>query len=226
ANGEFTELHHTLIEESNGRAVSDVLARVWEVARPCGGSRRHELPGEWLRLYHIAHAAKHFVHGGCGIRPTADLFLLDRADPAAAERTELLGESGLSAFASALRDLSAVWWGGEERSPLTADMEEYLLGAGVYGSSKNRIAVVQNRTGKGLGYLWHRLFLPRDVLATSYPVLKKHPILYPWYTVRRWCRGLFLRRRSVRAELAAARSLTVEERVFVEGLLDRLELTK
>ena len=70
----------------------------------CENSKfRYEMTDEFFYFYHIAHMAKHFENGGCGIRPFVDLVVLDRMDSENfSKRDELLKSGGLLQFARAI----------------------------------------------------------------------------------------------------------------------------
>ena len=52
---------------------------------------------EMFYFYHIAHMAKHFEEGGCGIRPFIDLWTLDNIkDVDHDKRDELLSRGNLN----------------------------------------------------------------------------------------------------------------------------------
>ncbi len=66
-----------------------------------------------------------------------------------------------------------------------------FLGAGVYGTLENKVAIASEQSEGRFRYLLKRVFMPYSSLVINYPNLKKHPILYPFYTVKRWCRIVF-----------------------------------
>ena len=187
------ELHHTVIENGIANRAASVLDGLWESARLCDGSRYcYQMTDEMLYFYHIAHMAKHFLHGGCGIRPFIDLFLLDGIDGADhSARNELLERGGLLKLAEAVSRLSMIWLGGAEADPLSQKIEEYILFGGVYGSAENRIAVMQQKRGGRVKYILSKIFIPYDEIKYHYPVLEKHRFLTPFMEVRRWCKLIF-----------------------------------
>lgn len=192
-NNTHLELHYTLIEDGVANEAAKVLPHVWEMAVKCGENTcRHEMPDELFYFYHVAHMAKHFVHGGCGIRPFVDLWILDNMkDANQSKRDALLDQGGLLKFAEAARALSRAWFSGAPMTPLCQQMEDYILRGGVYGSTENRVAVQQQKKGGKLQYVLPKVFLTYDVLKFQYPILQKHCWLMPFMQVRRWCKLLF-----------------------------------
>ena len=187
-NGVHIELHFNLIEDGRVNAANAVLQLVWEDVHPAEGYQFwHVMSDRFFYFYHIAHMAKHFETGGCGIRPFVDLWLLDnvvKGDISA--RDELLQTSELLQFATAARKLSRVWLAGEETDSLSNRLEIFLLHGGVYGSADNRVALHKESRGGKMGYLMSRIFAPYEKLKSYYPILEKYPHLTPIMQVRRW----------------------------------------
>lgn len=186
--GVHIELHFDLVEDGRANASSRVLSRVWEDAKPRQGySFWYEMSDALFYFYHIAHMAKHFETGGCGIRPFIDLWLLghvvteDRIG-----RDALLRSGELLQFAQAARKLSRVWFCGEAEDPVSGRLQSFLLHGGVYGSVDNRVALQQDSKGGKWFYLLSRIFAPYNKLKSYYPVLEKHRWLMPVMQVRRW----------------------------------------
>lgn len=130
------ELHFDLTEVMP--KVDDVLDRVWEMAELKTPSRmQYVMLDEMFYFYHIAHMAKHFGNGGCGIRSFLDVWILnhnisfDRK-----KRIELLEQGQLITFAEMAEALSEVWFGGKEHNQITKIMEQYILDGGILRESR------------------------------------------------------------------------------------------
>ena len=181
------ELHHSLVEANRAAKASDVLSGVWEKAEIAEKTCRYTMPDELFYFYHIAHMAKHFEYGGCGVRPFIDLWILNhRLTLDRAKRTALLREGGLLKFSEACETLSEVWFGDEEPTELTGLLEKYVLSGGMYGNIENMVAVQKNQDGGRLHYIFRRLFMPYERLKNVYPILQKHKWLTPVMQLRRW----------------------------------------
>lgn len=225
--GVHLELHYTLIEDRVCQAAREILAQVWEQVCPAEGLvYQQAMPDDLFYFYHIAHMAKHFYEGGCGIRPFMDLWILNNKSPHdRQQREELLAKGGLLTFGQAAEKLSQVWFDGTQADTLCTQLEQYVLTGGVYGTLQNSIAVKQiKRGGKGK-YALSKIFLPYDVIKYHYPILQKHKWLMPFCQVRRWCKLLFCGgvKRSVHnlKENAAVSEQTHQD---VEQLLRDLQL--
>ena len=227
-NGVHVELHYDTVVEGNAIKKSHtVLSHIWETACPKQpGMYQYDLTDAMFYFYHIAHMAKHFQIGGCGIRPFLDLWILKhRVEHDGEARKQLLDQGGLLAFAQAAESLSEVWFSGAESDPMTDRLAQYILGGGVYGTMENIVIVQQGRRGGKLRYALTRIFLPYETIKYYYPVLQKHKWLLPVYQVVRWCKLLFKGgvKRSVR-ELKTNASMSRADMQSAEALLQYLDL--
>ena len=192
--GTHIELHFRLMENYIAKGMDLPLADPWANATPvCEGSYRYAMTDAMFYYYHIAHMAKHYLHGGCGIRPFIDLYFLSHGCEFDKEaRASLLAAGGLTEFAAAAEKLTAVWLLDGTPSAISESMEEFLLSGGVYGTKQNRITIQQAKRGGKIGYAFSRIFLPYEILKFHYPVLQKHKWLLPVCEVRRWGKLIFL----------------------------------
>ena len=192
-SGIHIELHYDLVENGVANKASIVLSNVWNMVNRCDGfDFLYEMPDNLFYFYHIAHMAKHFEYGGCGIRSIIDLWILDNIELVdIAKRDKLLQEGELLTFANVVRKLSRVWFAGEEHDNVTRQMEEYILRGGVYGTSTNCIMVQQQKKGGKIKYALSKIFIQYDVIKFQYPILQKHRWLTPLMEVRRWCKLIF-----------------------------------
>ena len=188
------ELHYTLIEDGLINDSAKVLERVWDMAKKKQGYNHfYEMPDQMFYFYHIAHMAKHFEHGGCGIRPFIDLYFLDKVyEKETCDR--LLLEGGLLKFAENVRKLCGVWFYGKDYDSTTSLMGEFIINGGVYGTESNRITLQQQKKGGAFKYALSRIFLPYDIIKFYFPILQKHKWLLPFIQVVRWI-GLVFRGR-------------------------------
>ncbi len=187
-SGVHIELHFDLAEEGYADQAVPMLRDVWDnVTLTQNCKYRLEMTDAFFYFYHIIHMVQHMETGGCGIRPFVDLWILDHLDSADHPgRDELLSRGKLLAFVRVSRKLSRVWLCGDTMDDLTMQMQSFILHGGVYGSSHNRVAILQKRRGGRLGYLFSRVFAPYDKLKRYYPILEKYRFLMPLMQVRRW----------------------------------------
>lgn len=218
------ELHHSLVEENRAAKAYEVLSEVWEKSEAVEKTCRYVMSDEMFYFYHIAHMAKHFEIGGCGIRPFIDLWILNhRIDFEREKREKILNEGGLLKFAKACEELSEVWFGDENPTELTVLLEKYVLSGGMYGNIKNMVYVQTSEKGGRLRYIFYRLFMPYERLKNIYPILQKHRWLTPAMEVYRWYR--MLREGRMNRTVKELQSLkTVSDNDKIKELLEQLEL--
>ena len=225
-SGVKLELHYTLMNKGDDR-VRNMLDAVWQECSPeVAGGYRYKMSNEMFMFYHVAHMANHFVYGGCGIRPFIDLWLLKEKMPVDQQKLdEMFERTGLTAFYNASLSLSEVWLGESEHDGMTSNMENFILTGGVYGSVSNSAAVKSAKGQSKLRTILKLVFIPRADLAIIYPKLKKYPVLYPFYQVKRWFKVFNRDKRRRVATVAAARNaVSQEESDSVKSLLDELHL--
>lgn len=187
-SGNHIELHYDLVENHIADSPSEILADVWNVVELKEGySYHYEMPDDMFYFYHVAHMAKHFENGGCGIRPFIDLWILDNMQINGHDkRDNLLRKGKLLQFANSSRKLSQVWVEGYPIDKISEKMQNYIIRGGVYGTSKNRITVQQLKKGGKLRYALSRIIIPYEDIKYYYPILQKHKWLTPVMQIRRW----------------------------------------
>lgn len=222
--GIHLELHHNITE--NDDRIDPVLGEVWENATAEEGTHRYRMTRAFFAFHVISHMYSHFTRGGCGIRALMDLWVLRHRADFDEEGTRALCERcSLTAFYDGITKLSEIWFSGEKHDEITALVEDFILRGGVYGTRGNRVTAGAGRRQSRLRYAFSRIFLPKRFLELSYPYLKDHPILLPFYQVRRWVR-ILLRGKSKAAlgELAYAATLPKETQQATEVMFSKLGL--
>ena len=229
------ELHFTLLSDEDSELVGAFqaacereLERVWEVSAPVEGfSHRWEMPMEYYYAYLLAHAAKHVLVGGCGIRPFMDIWVIRHCmgyDTSLA--APLVEKCGLSAFAENAEALSEQWFSGVRAERETVDeLALYILQSGAYGSIQNKVAGEQVVKGNRFVYILSRLFRPYSQMKYLYPVLHKWKILLPFFEIYRWFDIAFGSRRDrIKKELDANSQVKKEDVKRIGKLFGDLKL--
>lgn len=196
----YVELHFSLLEEDASPAISKVLDKAWDYAKPYEDCKsRYELDDAMFYFYHIAHMAKHFTGGGCGIRPFLDLWLIEKSkNYDTAETAALLKKAKLTDFAKAVRKLSRVWFSGEEHDRVTKIMEEFIFSGGCFGSKETIMLSEQQKAGGRIKHILSRIFIPYDDLKGQYPIIKKYKFLTPICEICRIFTLIFGKRKNFR----------------------------
>ena len=227
ADGVHLELHYSTIEDYVSEAGKKIMEGIWDDAAPLPGKQYHMVISDPLfYYYHMAHMAKHFVHGGCGIRTFLDIWILNHRmefDPAA--RNALLEEGKLSAFARGAEALAEGWFSGAPMDENALTFQNFILSGGTYGTVQNRVTLQQEQKGGKLKFALERIFLPYDILKHQFTVLQTHKWLTPVFHLVRWFRLIFCggMKRSVH-ELKTTAAVSDDAQAAVRTLLKHLEL--
>lgn len=183
-SGVHLELHFSVREHME--KVDPLLERVWDYSIPAAENGvERKLTSEYLIFYIVAHLNRHFVMGGCGIKPFIDLkLLLDKISYDKKELNALLKKAGIDRFFKKIAMLSNVWFGSAEHDEVSPILEEYVLKGGVYGNISNKALVTQIKESKVRAVI-NKIFLPYPLLCLRYrdKEIKKWQI--PYYQLRR-----------------------------------------
>ncbi len=218
--GVHLELHFSVCE--NMRNLDAVLQDVWKYATPSSGSQ-FQLVEEFFVFYIFAHAAYHFLRGGCGIRTLTDVWIMEHKMKMPFSAAEaLLEKAGILTFAAEVSALANKCFSQEE-VVYTDPVFQYIVSGGVYGNQENHLAVKMEQTGNAFGYTLKRLFLPYMSMSASYPTLKKMPFLLPVFWVMRWCKAI-LKRKQILSEFSAVTEISAEETEKIKEIRTRLGL--
>lgn len=194
APGTVLELHFSIKE--NMANIDKLLSRAWDYAKPAGSGSVYVFTPEFLVFHVIAHMSYHMVHGGLGIRPFLDLWLLRNKTEFDEEKVrKMCEECGILTFYEKSCRLVDAWMDGKAIPEELASFEEYCLNGGVFGSEESVNASRMRNQQKG-GYVLKRLLVSREVLEEEYPVLKEKKYLLPVYQMNRWMRLLDSEKRS------------------------------
>ncbi|MBQ0101804.1 MAG: nucleotidyltransferase family protein, partial [Firmicutes bacterium] len=171
-------------------------ADVWERLMTDDGVRFY-FSDEDFYVYSIVHTYKHYSGTGTGLRSLLDIYVLNNLFGEKYDRKYIEDETaklGISDFEKKLRELSNKVFGGCEYT-LTEEEEEtvaYFAGSGTYGNYENRVTNAfrtkypDGATGiNKVKYVLSRLFPSAKWFKANYPACEKHPILIPFYAVRR-----------------------------------------
>ncbi len=216
----YIELHFTLIEDDYSPDMAKVLKKAWDYAKPVNDGYRYEFDKAMFYFYHIAHMAKHFVSGGCGVRPFIDLWLMNRNENyQTAEVKALLKEGGLADFDETAEKLSEVWFSEKEHDEVTRIMQEYIVSGGLFGSVETKILSNQNSAGGRTRFALSRIFVPYDELKNRYPIIKKYRFLTPICEICRLLSLLFGKKKKFRKKYLTEMKNISDERIEDINLL-------
>ncbi len=226
--GFHVELHFDLITKYDNKKANEILGAVWLHVEIVQNSCRRIMPDDYFYYYHIAHMARHFIDGGCGVRPFLDVWLLMHKGEFDKEESKLLLESGeLLEFAKAVEELAEIWFSKAPYNERSGLFERFILKGGVYGSIDNKIVIQQGKNGGRFRYILSRMFMPYEELKYKYPILHKHKYLYPLMLLRRWGSVLFSKeRKRIKVEMQISADALREQQKESEKLIEYLGLSK
>lgn len=222
------EIHHTLTQDGELSSTDELLKSVWTDYNvlETGCENRYNMTPELFVIYHLAHMGRHLLHGGCGVRPFIDLWLINKQYSFNFSKlNDMLTRCNLLALYNASTELSKVWLEDNNHNEITEQFEEYILCGGVYGTATNA-AKVQAASGAGkVRSFFNMMFLPKENLEVLYPNLKKYPFLYQFYQIKRWFRCFDKnKRRKVKYLTEQRNMVTAGETNETAGLLKQLGL--
>ena len=215
------ELHFNIKE--NDEKIDKLLSKAWEYAIPTSEGSMYEFTPEYQVFHIVAHMSYHFLHGGLGIRPFIDLWLIKRKIVFNTIILEdMLDSCGLLQFYRESCYLSDVWMCDEKPSETTRLFEDFCLSGGVFGNERFRIAGSQ-RKKRGWRYIGSRVFPPKYQVKEYYkdPNGKEHSL--PYYYVKRWRSWLSKDRRTdLRRQINATVTSDKEYQNTADELFARL----
>ena len=220
-NGSVVELHYVLVEII--KDAIPILDKVWEYSYKDGD--HWKMTPEFFMYYHILHTAKHFINGGCGIKPFIDMWLIEKNMEIDYKLLEnLLEKSGLLTFYKKIHYVMNVWFENCLPNESSERITKYIMEGGVYGNINARVAMHRGDGGK-LNYILGRLFVPMYKLKASHSILKKHPYLAPYFQVKRWIKVVTSGRVIKTAnEIGINESMSEEELSFISDLKKDLDI--
>ena len=196
------EMHTSLFGLQHGKILRDYYANAEE--RLLGeGFEKHFSPEDHY-VYLVSHEYRHYSGGGTGLRSFLDIYVFLRSVKLDMDLVRNEAEKqGIAEFEEQNREFALRLFGGGELSEKDREMLEYVLSSGVFGTVKNLVDNSIRRKGR-LGYFMSRLSLPYECMCGVYPILKKAPVLYPYFCIRRLIRSLIFKRENVKYQLKAS----------------------
>ena len=188
--GVKVEFHPNIVHQ--GSPVGTGINPGWQYAGDNTGSCSMELTEEGFYLSILCHMADHFVDGGIGIRFVLDVWVFRNLRNKPMDRAFVekeLEAFDLLAFARNVEQLSEVWFGSGEASPVIEELGQYIVTSGVCGVEDRAMlnAVSLSKGGSKASALWSKVFYPRQELEDRYPWSKGKPWLLP----AAWCARAF-----------------------------------
>ncbi len=204
------EMHRRLFGSRHERLneyYRDVKSRLLTDERHSFGC--HFSPEDFY-VYMTAHEYVHYSGSGTGLRSFLDVYLYLRHFGTALDLDYIRRETeklGIASFEERSRLLAFCLFEGREARGEDAEMLDYILRSGVYGTVENitekRLEQMEEGPGRRLRYVLRRLFLPMSGIQERYPFFYRHRLLLPFLFLYRVALALTRRRKRIRKELAA-----------------------
>lgn len=195
----YLELHKTLVPNLE-KDFYPYFGNGWSKAVLQEG-HRYALPHEEEFVFLFTHMTKHYRGGGIGVRQFLDLYVYRRKYPDMDEGyiESAMEQLHLLEFYRNTCRLLDVWFEDGPSDPVTDYMTHFIMTNGDWGDEQTQILSNQVRQNGGGGQIrnskwrafWRGVFLSMDIMRLRYPVLVKHPWMYPLCCVVRWFRLLF-----------------------------------
>lgn len=152
------------------------------------------LSWEDVYIYHLLHFEKHFSMGGSGIKYLVDHYLFktklkDRIDWD--KVAEILPTLNYVELEKMMDELAEAWFGDGEMTEALEGPAHFIITSGAFGTFEHFQEWSYNRYKDELGvkskkgYFFKRMFMERERMEFSYPILKKHGWLLPFLWVHR-----------------------------------------
>ena len=161
-------------------------------------------------MYHLLHFEKHYSLAGAGIRGIVDQYFIKKALQDKIDWDfvkETLPKMNYVAFEKMVSDLASALFEDGEMTEELEKAKNYMIGSGSYGTLdqyqkfefENYKKVYGIKTKKG--YFFRRMFMERERMEFSYPVLKKHGWLLSFLWIHRLFKAVFTKSDKVKAEM-------------------------
>ncbi len=199
------EMHTELFSPDKSRRIYDYFCHAEEKLLPdeTGGYARHFRPEDFY-LYVIAHAYRHYIGPGTGLRYIMDMAVLWKQYGETMDRAYIHQETekiGITGFEQDLHRLSEAILSEQPVPEELKGMLLYMMDSGTYGKPENRVQNQLQASGKKR-YLFRRLFPSVDEIKTYYPFFYRHKLLLPALFFYRIGRAITVGRQKTKKEWA------------------------
>jgi len=156
-------------------------------------------------IHMVAHVARHYAVGGIGIRFVIDEWLYLKAYQDVLNFDYINSEFGkinLLKFADNFKNLTLKWFEGKETTELEENMTSYIFSSGTHGTIKNEQSIkivlgkegIKNFKNSKFKYIYKKIFPGFKYMANRNHILRKIPILLPYFYLQRIFIAIFKKR--------------------------------
>ena len=189
----YVEFHRSMVDSFH-TVLSEYYGDGFGRAEQCDGSFSYELTDGDFYVFLIAHIAKHYRHGGTGIRSLLDLYVYEKALPDLDFEyiNKELEKIGLLEFCKKIRKIAFNWYSGDFDGKFDL-MSEYIAAGGVYGieGTEMQNSYIFDHIDEDIRFqkiktLFKIVFLGYDELKIRYPFLEGKKFLLPLFWIIRF----------------------------------------
>ena len=189
----YVEFHRSMVDSFH-TVLSEYYGDGFGRAEQCDGSFSYELTDGDFYVFLIAHIAKHYRHGGTGIRSLLDLYVYEKALPDLDFEyiNKELEKIGLLEFCKKIRKIAFNWYSGDFDGKFDL-MSEYIAAGGVYGieGTEMQNSYIFDHIDEDIRFqkiktLFRIVFLGYDELKIRYPFLEGKKFLLPLFWIIRF----------------------------------------
>ena len=196
---------HKIMVDSGFEVIADYYDNIWEVVKPTSdNSMIYKMSNEDFYVHMIAHIARHYSVEGIGIRFVFDEWLYLKKYKNILNFNYIeneLKKISLLKFEKNFKNMTIKWFTNQEMNQLEIDMTDYIFNSGTHGSLLNEQSInlavgegTKNFSKRKFKYFFKKIFPPFSYMKERNEILKKLPILLPFFYVQRLIIALFKKR--------------------------------
>ena len=198
---------HRIMVDSNFEQIAAYYNNVWDVIKPIeDGSFVYEMSKEDFYIHMVAHVARHYAVGGIGIRFVFDAWIYLNHYEKILDFDYINSEFekiNLLKFAENFKNMTIKWFEGLETTELEEDMSKYIFDSGTFGNILHTQSVkvllgkegTKNFKSNKLLYVWKLMFPSFKYMKARNHILKKLPILLPYFYIERLFIAIFKKKK-------------------------------
>lgn len=217
------EMHYVLAGDRE--MYGEYYKNVWDRLKTENGVKYEFTPEDYY-IHFIVHAAKHFNHGGFGIRTVLDGYLYLKNTKLNREYLNVeFKKLGVERFVEIFEKLTRVWFENQASDERTDALGNYIIDSATYGTVESSRLLKSIFTKKSARksktkFILSAMFLPYGAMKLKYPILKPLPFLLPFAWVYRWITAIFTKKDKIKQIKSSADSYNNDNMKKTEEMLD------
>lgn len=224
---------HRIMVDGNFEQIADYYSNIWDVIKPIEeGSLVYEMSKEDFYIHMVAHVARHYAVGGIGIRFVFDewIYLTHYGNVLNFDYINSEFEKiNLLKFAENFKSMTIKWFEGLETTDLEEQMTKYIFESGTHGSISHEQSVkvllgkdgMKNFKSNKFLYMLRMIFPSFKYMKARNHILKKVPILLPYFYIERICIAIFKKKKLVVQSIKGLDSYTQDRAKEIHELHEK-----